>query len=98
MAAIQNADGGWGGVAPAMITHATAARSTRRKPLGRSGLIAGGDTTSRSLQRHQYLPETSYPGDWVKNWPLAPVFQSLLLELPFIILLPLLALAEFSGS
>jgi squalene-hopene/tetraprenyl-beta-curcumene cyclase len=100
--AIQNADGGWGESCASYDNDTfTAAHSTPSQTAWAIlGLIAGGDTTSRSLQHGiEYLLETQQAaGDWAEELATGTGFPKVfylnyhLYRLYF----PLLALAEFS--
>ncbi len=99
---IQNADGGWGESCASYDNDTfTAARSTPSQTAWAIlGLIAGGDTTSRSLQSGiEYLLETQRAeGDWAEELATGTGFPKVfylnyhLYRLYF----PLLALAEFA--
>ena len=100
--AIQNADGGWGESCASYDRHAfTPAKSTPSQTAWAIlGLLAGGDTTSRSLyQGIEYLLETQRPdGSWNEELSTGTGFPKVfyLTYHLYRLYFPLLALSEFA--
>ena len=99
---IQNADGGWGESCASYDNHGfSAARSTPSQTAWAVlGLLAGGDTTSRSLhQGIEYLLETQRPdGGWNEELSTGTGFPKVfyLTYHLYRLYFPLLALSEFA--